>query len=511
EWLNVQAMGRHLIDLRILAQNELSDFDLEKQSDLPSLLKFLGISPTEYHAPPANNSIKKELQQHLQLLQILSSSLSPKLFSLTKWCPFNYGMMNHLSPMSKVESLLFREYIHRKHSVPKPYEQFSLAPLPAETFFSGIFSDVLLVSFHLLPARIAVQEHIVPRTDQINVFEKLLQELFQLISDHPSSRGLQLQKAATDLLEAFPEYLTHSKGLFNDPMCAEQLYILRSAAMEQSLKQFEPFNTIVIHYDADGYYLRLPENVIGAVNIKKFVERLSVQLPYGTNFIAQKMFQTMLAYNKRNFVLLDEQQRIIIRGSALQQRGMERFLRVLIHRTIECLFMQDAARIHHTFASAHTQIVHHRWSPADFCKIETAKESLDLYQHAVATGNRQRTPAMEAALRAGYFVKSGEKLSYYLTGTDPESDPLLNSKLGVEWDSMAPDENTAHYLKRLQETIEKFQIFFEPIAFQQLISLDELFPFSPAGITIIERKLIPSAPSSKMENDNYGIWLADSE
>ncbi len=413
--------------------------------------------------------------------------------------------------MSKVESLLFREYIHRKYSVPKPFGQFSLATLPVETFYAGIFPNVLWVSLHLLSARIAVEEHIVPRTDQLNIFSAFLKELFQIVFDKTSSNDHQLQEAATDLLALFPVYLTHPKGLFNDPKCAEQLYILQSTAMEQSLKQFEPFNTTVIHYDSDGYYIQLPDNVIGAANIEKFLERLSVDLPYGTKFVAQKAFQQMLAYNRRNFILMDEQQRIIIRGSALQHRGMERFLRVLVHRTVECLFTHDVTRIHHTFASAHTQITHHQWSPIDFCKVETVKDSLDVYQQTVATGNRIRTPAMEAAIRAGYFVKTGEKLWYYLTGTDLETDPLLISKLGSEWDPNTPDENTAHYLKRLQEAIEKFQIFFEPVAFQHLISLDELFPFSPEGIEIIERKLTPDTASPKLETDGYGIWLSDSE
>ncbi len=62
EWLNVQALGRHFIDLRTLAQNELSDFDIDKQHDLSSLLKLLGIAFPEGHIPQKEISVKKELQ-----------------------------------------------------------------------------------------------------------------------------------------------------------------------------------------------------------------------------------------------------------------------------------------------------------------------------------------------------------------------------------------------------------------------------------------------------------------
>jgi DNA polymerase elongation subunit (family B) len=508
DWLNVQALGRHLIDLRTLAENELSDFNIEKQNNVPFLLRLLGIIVPDRPSPKKENQIKKELHQQLHFLQTLSFSLSPQLFYLTQWCPFNYSMTNHLSAASQVESLLFREYIHRRHSVPKPYEHSSLAPLPAETFYTGIFSDVLHTSLDLLSARIALQEHITPRTDHLNVFGLLVQELFQILS---SSIVAQQQKAVKNILEAFPSYLTYTRGLFNDPMRAEQLYILHSAAMEQSVTRFEPFNVKLIHFDSDGFYVQLPDNVVGAANIEKFLERLSADLPYGTTFKAQGMFRKILSYNRRNFILLDEQQRIIIRGSALQHRGMERFLQVLVHRVIECLLTKDVTRIHHTYASAHTQVTHHQWSPTDFCKVETAKESLDVYQQAVATGNRSRTPAMEAAIRAAQFVKAGDKLLYYLAEHDSETDPLAISKLGAEWDPNTPDEDTTLYLKRLQETIEKFQPFFEPPAFDRLISLNELFPFSPDGINIVERKLTPEVTSPKSESDDYGIWLAESE
>jgi DNA polymerase, archaea type len=511
DWLNVQALGRHLIDLRTLAENELSDFDMDKQHDLSSLLRFLGIPFSEDHSSKKNTPVKKDLRQQLHLLQTLSSSLSPKLFHLTQWCPFNYGMLNHLSAMSKVESLLFREYIHRKYSVPKPFEQFSLAPLPAETFYTGVFSNVLFATLHLLSARIAVHEHLMPRNDQLNVFGTLMEELFQMVSENTDTHNHRQQETAADLLKTFPAYLLHARGLFNDPMKAEQIYILHSAVMEQSLKHFEPFNTTLIHYDGDGFYIQLPDNVVGAANREKFLERLSVGLPYETSFKAQKAFQKILLYNRRNFVLSDERRRIIIRGSAMQHRGMERYLHVLVQCVIECLFANDVARIHQVFAATHSQITRHQWSPVDFCKVETAKEPLDVYQQAVATGNRSRTPAMEAAIRASYFVKSGEKLLYYFADKESETEPMLAAKLGSEWDPNAPDENTTFYVNRLQETMEKFQIFFEPPAFQRLISLDELFPFSPDGIAIINRKLTSDTASPKTESDNYGIWLADSE
>ena len=116
---------------------------------------------------------------------------------------------------------------------------------------------------------------------------------------------------------------------------------------------------------------------------------------------------------------------------------------------------------------------------------------------------------MEAILRSSLFVKANSKISYYFTGNDAGTTLARSSRLIDEWDPAQPDENTAYYLARLQEAIGKFQEFFDPAAFEQIFTLDEMFNFSNEGIHILNRKIVQETIDTKPETEDYSIWLAD--
>jgi hypothetical protein len=47
-----------------------------------------------------------------------------------------------------------------------------------------------------------------------------------------------------------------------------------------------------------------------------------------------------------------------------------------------------------------------------------------------------------------------------------------------------PDENTAYYLKRLDECARRFAPFFTAQDFARVFAPEDLFGFSPAGIRV---------------------------
>ena len=57
----------------------------------------------------------------------------------------------------------------------------------------------------------------------------------------------------------------------------------------------------------------------------------------------------------------------------------------------------------------------------------------------------------------------------------------------------------------------KFREFFEPTAFERILSLDEMFGFSDEGIRILARKVAPETAETKPETEDYSIWLAETE
>ena len=190
---------------------------------------------------------------------------------------------------------------------------------------------------------------------------------------------------------------------------------------------------------------------------------------------------------------------------------MERYLRELLLRIIECLLTNDIKRMHHAYATAYTQVVQHKWTPADFCRTDIVRMDTDTYQKELLSGQITALPAMEAAVRSSLFVKTGSKVFYYFIGNDASITLNRSSRLVDEWDPHQPDENTAYYLARLHEAIGKFREFFEPAAFERICTLDEMFAFTDEGIHLLPRRITPEVAETKPETEEYSIWLADEE
>jgi len=313
------------------------------------------------------------------------------------------------------------------------------------------------------------------------------------------------------MIESFHFYLGSARGLFNDPEQAERVLSESRELLKEVLHQIGLFNASIIQSDGDGFFILLPDNIVGDANQNNFIERLSSTLPEGSALTLSRRYKKMFSYRKNNYALLDQNNNILIKGNSLVSRGMERFLRIFIQRTIECLLSHDFIRLHHAYATAYTQVTQHKWTPGDFCRTEVVRFDTETYQREVLAGQIAATSAVEAAVRSSLFVKANSKVSFYFMGNDASTVLTRSSRLIDEWDPNQPDENTAYYLARLHETISKFREFFEPAAFERIFTLDEIFPFSDEGIHTISRKISAETAETRLENEEYNIWLADEE
>jgi DNA polymerase elongation subunit (family B) len=522
--------GRHLVDTYHLAQI----YDFSKRSfeslSLRHLASHFGFTVSDtlqlkreqistlWHQDPA--AVLDLAQHESTLTEQVSRHLSPSSFYMTQMCPLPYGTVCRSGSALKIESLLLREYIRQKHSIPKPQLGSQTTGGYTDIFMTGIASNVLHADIESLYPSVMLNRNIKPETDELGVFQILLRELTTRRLD--AKRAMQesnqeqrrhaldaFQSSLKILINSFYGYLGYARGLFNDYARADEVTTSGQDLLRTIIKQLELHNSLVIEVDTDGLFFSPPDNVRGEEAEDLFVEKMGTALPEGIRLALAGRYKKMLSYKKKNYALLDYRDRVNIRGSALISRSLERFAKVFLQLCIHKLLQEDIEGLHTLYVSLRKDIMEHRWDVLDFARTETLHDSIDTYEREVESGKRKPSAAYEVAKRSGLPVRVGDRVTYYVTGNQANVKIIDHSKPAEEWDPNFPDENTAYYLERLEEAARKFELFFEAEDFKRIFSSDDLFGFRPEGIKIINRykgSFTEQLPPDE-EKGEFRIWL----
>jgi DNA polymerase I len=527
-----EVVGRHLVDTQRLAETYDASMRSFENLNLDYLARYFGIDTVSPSQPavqadqgdPKKGSHKsKQLPiENVQRVRRLSDVLLLGHFYLAQICPLNLRTIMRTGSAAKIESLLFREYLRQKYSLPKPERGSQSRGGYTDIFYTGVFANVLHADVESLYPSIIISQKIRPRSDLLDVFIPILTELTDMRlnvkrsmqqADTPKIRNRYdaLQSALKVLINSFYGYLAYSRAHFNDYQQADHVTTLGQTYLRTIIDQARLFNAQVLEVDTDGLYFIPPDNVSGEDQETSFTKRLASSLPSGINLLAAGRYRKMLSYKRKNYALMDYSDKITIKGSSLVSRSLELFSRRYIERCVECLLLSDLEALHRTYTSLHRRIIAHQWSAREFCKSETIKEDLETYERDLKAGDHPPSPPMEAAKRASLYPRPGLTVLYYVTGTEPNVKIADNCRIAEEWDSNLPDENTPYYLSRLGECSTKFKDFFTPSDFEKIFSTDDLFGFSPVGITILNHELQPQRPDfpSGEAEDDFPIWLGD--
>jgi DNA polymerase elongation subunit (family B) len=531
EYTSYELAGRHIIDTWLLVQS----FDMTKRNmeshSLKYAAKYFGLSSPDRTYIPGDKiswfwdnepeTVKKYALGDVNETRGLSDRLSGSTFYLTQMLPFNYGTIAKLGSAAKIESIFLREYIKRRHSIPKPQKGVQTTGGYTDIFYTGVFSPIVHADVESLYPSIMLSKQIKPITDDLNVFPSALQYLTTLRLETKRKLGTTataqehstldaMQSSFKILINSFYGYLGYGKGLFNDYQQADVITTTGQEMLRKLIREIEIHNGTVIEVDTDGIFFIPPDNVSGEEAERKFVEHLSATLPDGINLGFNGRFKKIMSYKKKNYALLHYDERISIKGSSLISRSMERFGRSYVHQCVDCLLNDRIHDLHNLYIELEKTIRSHGLDIEDFAKTETLKDPLELYQSDVAKGKRNRSAAYELALRSSRTYRQGSRIRYYITGTDANVKGFEHAKEAHEWDANFPDENTEFYLKRLDEFSGKFEIFFDERGFESIFSAEDLFGFDPTAIVIVNRKeksIDPEEPA----DENYTIEFDDSE
>ncbi|HEY6951366.1 MAG TPA: DNA polymerase domain-containing protein, partial [Bacteroidota bacterium] len=527
-----EVAGRHLIDTQRLAEIYDSTSRSFENLNLDYLAQYFGLDspPTAVpnnpaHSEDARRTTRKTKQpplENVQRVRRLSEFLSLSNFYVAQMCPFNFGTLFRLGSAAKIESLLFREYLRQKHSLPKQERGSQSRGGYTDIFYSGVFSSILHADVEALYPSIITSQKIRPKSDVLGVFTPILAMLteMRLAAKHNSQQAATpharfrydaLQSALKILINSFYGYLAYARAYFNDYEQADRITGLGQTYLRMIIEEARRVGAQVLEVDTDGLLFIPPAAVVGTDAEDQFVKRLATVLPEGINLMTAGRYAKMLSYRKKNYALLDYSGRIIIKGSSLISRSLELFARRYIEKCVECLLKGDVETLHRTYVALHRRILAHQWSAREFCRTETIKDDLDTYDREVGQGNRAPSAPIEAAKRASLYPVPGMVVRYYVTGNDPNVKIVDNCRIAAEWDSNLPDDNTPYYLSRLNESSAKFRDFFTPGDFEKIFSTDDLFGFSPAGIAILNRDLQAETPdtSAAEPDDEFPIWLGD--
>jgi DNA polymerase elongation subunit (family B) len=154
----------------------------------------------------------------------------------------------------------------------------------------------------------------------------------------------------------------------------------------------------IIEVDTDGIYFIPPQTVGTAAEEENLIASLKEILPKGIDLELDGRYPAMFSYKMKNYALLDEQGRLLIKGSGLRSRGLELFQRDWLEEMLTLLLSgeRESSDLYHRYLD---DLENHRKDITWLAKTETLQDSLESYQTKVKTKKRNAR-----TLRIGFEI-----------------------------------------------------------------------------------------------------------
>ena len=517
--------GRHVID----AYFQVMAFDVFKR-DLPdyslkTAARYFGFAPEDRTYIAGEDLTEAWHHDRERLLDYalddvvetgrLAQHLSGSTFYLTQMLPMTYGRAARRGPAAKIESLFVREYLRQRYALPQSNWGSQSMGGYTDIFRTGVIGPVVYADVESLYPSIMLNYDIQPEGDSLDLFPRLLDRLTTLRLDTKSEmRAAEDEEVESELdarqssykilINSFYGMLGFSLAAFNDFAEADRVARIGQDLVQQIIEVIRDRGGTVVEVDTDGVFFVPPEEVRGAEVERDFTIGLTDAMPEGIRIGFDGRYKKILSYKKKNYALLTYDGDLKFKGSSLISRSNEPFGRTFVRRAIRRLLDHDIEGLHQLYLDTRQRIIDRTWEQGvdSFARTETLKTSVDEYEAAVEAGERPRAAPYELAIQreneTGQPVRVGDRISYYITGDAAKVTAFKHCARAEQWDPddpEAPNENTAYYLKRLDEFARKFTPFFSKEDFDLVFSPEDLFGFSAEGIELVTTVHEPSADS----------------
>jgi len=477
-----EIFGRHIIDTWILAQHydiatrELQSFGLKE------IARHFGVATDNRTYIPGNqaswyfdhepDTLFRYALDDVRETRAISNLLSPSYFVEAQIFPYSYQNIPLRGNATKIDALFLREYLHQRQSVPYPDEGREVSGGFTKMEFQGTARRVLHCDVTSLYPSIMLVYHFLPKKDDLGISARLLRDLrsFRI-------KAKELERAARDeetkiyfkalqstfkiLINSFYGYLGFQMGHFNDFDAANKVTAKGRELIQAAVSWLKEVGAKIIEVDTDGIYFVANEEIKTPKEEEQLIAMLGEILPEGIELELDGRYPAMFSYKMKNYALLDEQGRLLVKGSGLRSRGLEPFQREWLEEMLLLLLKGEQSSIPPLYHRFLDDIEHHQRDISWLMKTETLQDSLDSYQTKVKAKKRNAAAPYELALRSERPYQPGDQISYYVTGTKPKVKVSDNCKLASQWNVRNPDENVEYYKAKLKDLYDKFRPFIE--------------------------------------------------
>ena len=474
--------GRHIIDTWMLGQ--LYDVATRELANtgLKEIAHHFGIAAADRTSIPAHkaswyfdhdpDTLFRHCLDEVREIRAIAEILSPSYFVQAQIFPYTYQNIPLRGNATKIDALLLREYLYQRYSVPRPDEGRDVIGGYTHMEHQGVAQRVLHCDVTSLYPSIMLAYEYLPKKDELNIFSGLLRDLRRFrvkakelagnAKDEESRRyGNALQSTFKILINSFYGYLGFQMGRFNDFDAANQVTAKGRELIQSAVAWLKEKGAQIIEVDTDGIYFVPPGTVNTAAEAEKLIAGLQEILPPGIDLELDGSYPAMFSYKMKNYALLDEQGRLLIKGSGLRSRGLELFQRDWLEAMLTLLLQGEKQRVPDLYNRYLEDIERHRKDITWLAKTETLQDSLETYQVKVKAKKRNAAAPYELALQSPRRYQSGDQISYYVTGTKAKVKISENCKLSTQWNPQDRDENVEHYKAKLKELYEKFKPWIE--------------------------------------------------
>jgi len=457
--------GRHVID----TYQQIQRYDTAGRLDsyaLKSAVEQLGLTRPDREfipGPEIKEAWQTDRERVLRYalddvrdVDTLSRLATPTEFYQAQLLPRSFQAVATGGPGEKINDLMLRAYLKAGHAVPTAQASRDYPGGHAELLAVGTFKPVVKCDVESLYPSIMLAEGITASADALGAYLPMLAELTRrrLHAKAMARRGRAgvggaeramwegMQSSFKVLINSFYGYLGYGGALFNDYEAATRVTLAGQRIVQNVVEGLRATGATPIEVDTDGVYFVPPPGIGDEDGERAYVERIGDGLPAGIRLAHDGRYAAMLSLRLKNYALLEPDGTLILKGSALRSRRVERCLREFLGVAVRSFLADDTEAVKRAYFDLARRIRERQLRPEEIVQWGALNEE--------STAKNPRLRRLAERLPASGQSRGGDRIEFY----ERQDGELA---LLSEYDR---DENVTYLLRRLRGTAERFRALF---------------------------------------------------